>query len=532
MKKMRVAALALAFIFTLSMLSLAGCGNPETPPAPAAAAAPAPAAPAEVPLEEVPPEEVPPEEVIEITMVYLISGRESPPGVPEVFEAINAITGPEIGVHVTPMIFEWGMYAQQVGLMLTAREPIDLLITTPSGATSFSVAAPQGHFMAIDDLLQEYGQDILRILGPLATGTMLGGETLGVTGWRSMVQNVYVAMRKDTLIELDILEQAQNVTSMDDLTEIFAIVAENTSLVPVVAAADANILSFGGYVFANEFANWSAFDTLGCTLQLIRSTPDGRVLNVYETPEFRQSIEQVRYWYERGFVYRDLAIATEHAANYIRNDVGFAYFLGTEAGGTISHQNIAGTELLFVPVTSGPQVGTGQTRSFVWTIPSASREPEAAMRFLNMMFTDRRIMTLITYGIEGRDFIVRPDGMAQFPEGLDQASVPYHFSNFLFGNQFLLYPWYGTSPDLRIRAEADMERIGASQFLGFSADLSEVQHEVAAVQGVLDQFRRQLVAGSAPMTVFDEFVERLQQVGANDIVAEYQRQLDEWLANR
>ena len=509
----------MGLVLAVSLLGFTACGSPEPPPP----AAPAPAAAAPV---------FAPEDIVEIQMVFPISGRPVPPGIGDVFDAINEITGPLIGVHVNPNMIESGVYTAQASMMLVAREPIDMILTMPFGATSFSVAAPQGHFMPMNDLLPLYGQGIIDVLGPLLQGTVIDGNVYAVTGYRSLVQNVYVAMRIDILEELGLMEQAQSIRSVSDLDEIFQIVADNTHLVPLVANEVATVMSHPGIIFDDYFENWRAFDNLGDTLHIIRVDDNGVISNHFASDTYRRSIEIVRDWYERGFVYRDLLIASESAQTYIRNDVGFAYFAVTEIGGDISHSIIAGTPLLFVQVGPGPQITTGNTRAFTWAIPSASREPEGAMRFLDLMFTDARIANLLAYGIEGRDYVLLPNGLAAFPEGLDVTTVPYHHHDHMHGNQFLKHPWYGTHPDLRSMAQAEMERIGASPFLGFSANTDDIQLEIMAVQGVIDQFRRQIESGSASLYVYDEFVTRLEQVGANTIVEEFQRQLDEWLANR
>jgi len=526
---------AFVFMFAVALLGLTGCGNPEAPQA------------APIPQEQVQtpatppaagqdvvqaPAEIQPQEVVEITMVNMITGgRSVPRGAPEVFDAINEITEPLIGVRVVPMIIEAGVYSQQVSMMLTAREPIDLVQTVTSGPVSYTVAAPQGHFIRMDDLLDNYGHGIRETLGQIIEGTRIGENLYGVPGFRNMVQGFYVVMRMDVLEDLDLVEQAQAVQSVQDLDAIFQVVADNTDLVPLSGGVDANVISGNSMVFADYFTDWYAFDSLGCTMQLIRSTPDGRVLNNFAQPEFRRAIETVRDWYERGFVYRDLAIRSEHAATYINNDISFAYFVATEVGGNISHENIAGVPLLFIRIADGPSLTTGLSRGFTWTIPSASREPEAAMRFLNLMYTDARIANLLAWGLEGRDYVLI-DGVAHFPDGQDASTSAYHSHDFIFGNQFLKHQWAGTIPNLRQMAQQDMANAGVSQFLGFSADLSSVDLEILAVQGVIDQFIRQIRSGSAPMSVFDEFLVRLEQVGADDIVAEYQRQLDDWLANR
>lgn len=51
-------------------------------------------------------------------------------------------------------------------------------------------------------------------------------------------------------------------------------------------------------------------------------------------------------------------------------------------------------------------IRTGSLTKFVWTIPNSAKEPEAAMAFLNLMFTDKDLSNILTWGIEGRDYVV------------------------------------------------------------------------------------------------------------------------------
>jgi len=524
----------LALILLLAMFGLAACGNPETPAAaPTAEQAQAQATPAPATGGETQPAEEPasPMEVIEINMVHMISGRPVPPGQQAVDDAINEIAA-QYGVRIDRTIVEMGVYSQQVSMMLTAREPIDLVQILPFGPTSFAVTVPQGHFQPMNSLLERYGQGVLDTLGPLIQGTTVGGNIYTVSGYRSLVQNVYKAFRLDTLEELGLVDAAKNIRTLADLEAIYQAVLDNTNLVPLVAGADGNVMTFRSSAIANEFANWTNFDDLGDTLQLVRVTPDNRVINHFASDEFRLAMETIRRWYEMGFVYRDAAIATLHSTEYIANNVGFSYFAITEVGGDAAHSALAGTPLLFVYVGPGPQVTTGFTRGFNWGIPSASREPEAAARFLNLMFTNAEIANLLAWGLEGRDYVLTPDGIAEFPPGVASDTVLYQVNDFLFGNQFLKHPWYGSDPNLRELAEQEMIDLGPSPFLGFAAELDDLQMEIMAVQGVIDQFRRQITSGAVPLTVYEEFLVRLEQVGANDIIEEYQRQLDEWLANR
>lgn len=60
-----------------------------------------------------------------------------------------------------------------------------------------------------------------------------------------------------------------------------------------------------------------------------------------------------------------------------------------------------------------------------WMVSSTTDVPEAAMKFLNLTFTDEDIINLIIYGIEERDYVIDEDGYVSYPEGQDSTTVPY-----------------------------------------------------------------------------------------------------------
>ena len=74
--------------------------------------------------------------------------------------------------------------------------------------------------------------------------------------------------------------------------------------------------------------------------------------------------------------------------------------------------------------------------------------------------------------------------------------------------------------------------------LGFMADHRPVQAEYEAVDAVMDEYLTEQVfySGLLPPeridALFAEFIEKLNAAGADRIREEYQRQLDEWMAER
>ena len=145
------------------------------------------------------------------------------------------------------------------------------------------------------------------------------------------------------------------------------------------------------------------------------------------------------------------------------------------------------------------------------------------------MYTNKEIANLLTWGIEGRDYVVK-DGIAAYPDGVTASNVKYHTSDFLYGNQFLVYPWKGSPADLREQQKAALDAAGISKYLGFTCDTSSITNELTVLGNVISEYAPGLESGTTDN--YNEFIKALKKAGVDKVVAEYQSQLDAWLADK
>ena len=476
------------------------------------------------------------EDIREVNMLYLSMGP-IPTGLQAVEDAINEITENEINVHVNIEMIETGNYEQQVNLKTSSSEKVDLMVTMPSGSASFQNMAAQGQLMDITDLLPEYGQGVLDTVGDLIKGTTLGGKVYGVTTYRSLVTSVYIVMRTDVLEDLGLLEQAQNMKSMDDYEAILEAVHSSdkwkqlSCIVPSDAAG--NTMALGGYYLATDtFADAQTYDQLGDLNKIIAINPDGSdptVQNNFASDQYRAMYEKMHDWYEKGYVYKDSTTNQEQAEQLVKSNVAFSYFSMSEIGVETSKSDSCGMPMTCVLVKE-PMMSTSNCTKFVWTVPSSATEPEAAIEFMNMMYTDERICNLLAWGIEDVNYTVGDDGLAHFVEGEDSNNAAYHTVDFLYGNQFLVRPWEGQDPSIREEAKEQMDNIGYSAYFGFAADTTEVSTQLSAISNVLGQYQAGIDSGISDPEVYDQFLAALDSAGIQDVIDLYQTQLDEWLA--
>lgn len=471
------------------------------------------------------------DDIVDIDMMYLATST-IPAGLQDVEDAINEITENEISVHVNLEMVETGSYAQQVSLRMASSEPMDLLLTMPMDAASFTTMQTQNQLMDITDLLDEYGTDIKEILGDKLKGTSADGRVYGVPGNRTYVVSTWIIMRTDVLEDLGLLEKAQNMTSLAEYEEILEAVKNSDkwgNLAGIVSSDGfGNCLGINpGYLATDTFAEATCYDSLGDNNNVISINPDGSdttIRNNYETEEFQAVVEKMREWYNKGYVYKDTATNGEMAETMVQSGVAFSYLGNCEEGVETLKSTACGMPMTCVPIITYP-VTTSSLTKFVWTIPNSAKEPEAAMTFLDMMFTDSRIANLLAWGIEGRDYEV-VDGQANYVNGEEGA---YHSDDFLFGNQFITLPWYGDGADFRERCQEVEEQGGISAYLGFACDTSSITNEIGAVTNVIAEYKAQIQTGAGDESAYTDFVQKLKDNGVDKIIECYQTQLNEWL---
>lgn len=473
------------------------------------------------------------DDMAEVNMVYM-SQSSIPSGLQEVEDAINEITEAEINTHVNLEMIEVGNYIQQVSLKMSSSEPVDIILTFPGGAASFSGMQTQGQLMDITDLMSEYGQPILDTVGDFMKATTVNGSIYAVPAYRDFTTSFYLVMRTDVLEDLGLLEQAQNIQCFADLEPILEAVnsSEKWSYLSGLASASGNgavLISGGSFPGLNSADETIYFDNLGSVSESLGVNPDGSdptVQLVAGTQAYKDTLTMAHDWYEKGYIYKDAATEKEMAATLVKSNTLFGYLCASEMGVEASAAANCGMPMTCVKLLTLP-ITTGSCTKFTWAVPASSRYPEAAVTFLSMMYTDSRIANLLAWGIEGRDYVVE-DGVAKYPEGT--AEAPYHSADFLAGNQFLVYPWEGQDVDIRQQAQDQMAQAYISPYLGFTCDTDPITTEIAAITTVINEFGPQLNSGIAdPEEVLPQYLEKLEASNIQKVIDEYQAQLDAWI---
>lgn len=513
----------LATLCSVSLLaaSLAGCGSTDSSSDSAASDTTA-ADSTAASTESASTSSTDPDDYPTLLLAERISGT-TPSDVDSVSEAISEITREKIGCNVELMIISSGSYVQQMTLMLSGDEKLDIM-----GANSslYNQALASGALQPLDDLLAEYGSGITEALGDewIQFGQVGGVQYSIPVICDSAIGYGAFMMRTDILEKYDI--NPDDIKTMDDVTAVFETVHENE---PDMIVFDTGSVGYSPMQF---MVQWDKLgDYFGVLENLGQTTT---VTNLFESDQYREYLDLMRDWYQKGYMSADITSETEAGASRMKGGNLFCYANASKPGIETQESVASGQDLTCVQVLETLSV---TSNNWQWTIPQNCEDPELAMQFLNLLYTDADIANLMAYGIEGRDYVEADDGSGRitFPEGKDASTVGYNFSSNIWavGNEFLTKVWITNDADIWEQTKEWNTTGVKSEAYGFFFDNSSVSTEEAAVQSVYDEYRMSLECGVVdPDDVLDEMNSRLYDAGLQTIIDEKQSQLDEWLASK
>jgi putative aldouronate transport system substrate-binding protein len=168
-------------------------------------------------------------------------------------------------------------------------------------------------------------------------------------------------------------------------------------------------------------------------------------------------------------------------------------------------------------------------------ISHSCKDPDAAARFINLLYTDEFVWITLIYGVEGQDYVWNEDHTkVRYPDGLDFNSVPYNciYSCGMIGNGFrgLEYETDDESGSDREYGKWLMDNAWCPPLYGFTPTTVNVMNEITAVSNVVEQYSSVLMYGEVdPAVEYPKFLDALKTAGIDKIIADFQAQADGWV---
>ena len=473
------------------------------------------------------------EDTAEIEVLFWTLNK-IPADVDMVEEAINEITREKINTEVNLNIIEMGNYTQQLNLMISGGEKLDLMVTLPGDSAHFNSMSSQNQLTDLTELLPEYAPELLETVPESwLAGTTVNGKILSVTSYGDKATPLGFACRTDILEKTGI--DPSTLKTADDFEELFAKVVEVEPTMTPVATGSQKILTAPYLIDAD--GNFVKYDGLGDgdnSLVGLMGDDGTTIQNNYLRDEYLATSERFVKWYENGWVYKDGANYKETQEALISGGACFGLFKCFATGAESSLAGTCGYDMTIINIDESPEINTGMLRKFSWAVPVTATEPEAAVKFMNLLFTDAEVLNLLTWGIEGTHYQTLEDGTIDFMDGEDGNTSGYYLGDetAILGNGFLAKVWTGNDPALRETTKELNMNATVSPYTDFSFNSDGFENQVAAITQTIQEYRPSFACGLYTEDYYNEFISKLESNGVNEYIAYIQEQFDAYLEGK
>jgi putative aldouronate transport system substrate-binding protein len=456
----------------------------------------------------------------------------------QVEAAINEYVEPLIGVNVVFHIIGWGDWETRAVTGLQAGEKMDIFFT--ADWRNYMQLATQGLFLPLNDdageygnLLEQYGQDILSGLNPaFITGTQIDGVNYAVPTNKELTVPEGFVYNVAAAEEIGFTEEeAAKIKSLRDLE-------------PWLEKAKA--ARPDEYPFLTDgriaFQPWVPGFAAGVPGDLInmKFAPDENgvfdetIVSIMETDWAKEYTAIMRDWYTKGYIHPDAGLTT-----FVTGDVRNAgkFFIEPQPlkGDNIKAQELVNAsgnaDLQLLEIYAQPKINiTVHSGGSMLAIPVVSEHPVEAMKFINLMHSDSKLLNMMLFGVEGTHWEFEDDGRVNI---LDSSWYGAHGGAWTLGNTLLQAVSNKEDPNKnRMLIEYSNDSIDHPS-LGFRFRTDPVAAELTAVTAVAEGTTRALMTGYVdPEVELPKFIENLKAAGFDAVRAEVEAQYEAWKATK
>lgn len=460
----------------------------------------------------------------DITLKYLMLGPAGQEDQQMVFTEFNKRLQEKLpGVKVDFEVADGADYQQRFMLIQAGGEQLDIVGTY---GIDFNNEVSNDSFMALDDLLDEYGKETKAALPDWLFDYMtVNGKIYGIPAYQQLSTPFGIYMPKEyaekymNFDEFKAAVQSQDFEKVYQITDSYAEALKNDGKLGCgIDIADVVYMT-------KEFIN----------TQFAAEKTGDKQYNVdyfwFEDAE-KEYYKWAHEWYQKGYIRKDVMTETDKDSKIFNNDGGYAMFIN-QVNPMMDEKH---KDYVSVPFSDRYTIPAKSAAGGV-AIMSGCEHPEEAMQVLNILHTDKEMYNLLTYGIEGTHYKKVDDNTIEVPYDSTQGGT---------NDKYGLYRWIIGNTELSYNTQLDSEEMNKwifetvnkaedkSDFIGFVLDTSSFQDNIDQLTAIKDQYKKSLMYGTLDdwEAKLDEWEKKAEASELNMVKEEMQKQVDEFLKNK
>lgn len=437
-----------------------------------------------------------------------------------VFGKVNEELKSKINTTIDFKPLGWGDYNQKMQVVITSGEDYDMCFTAP-WINNYAQNVAKGAFLPLDDLLPKYAPVRWEALKNYWDAARIKGKIYGFINEQIFARTAAVTAEKELAdkYNFDATYKVGDLSSLEPY--IAATFKENPDKYVSVGFSDVPELFNMEYI--------GGVSNIGAVLLDDQST---KVFNLFDHPNFVTYVNLMRDWSKKGYLHSTEQLAKksgdlsdQNLHKYILS-IGGAYKPGIEqdmlaGAGYASIARPAGTPVLTTSGVIATMIGINRN----------SKNPERAVMFLELINTDTKTYNLLNFGIEGTHYKLEDGFMVK--DNNDENHKKYNPSvPWELATNFLAIPQKGSPVTIWEDTKKLNETAQKSVLFGFTFDSEPVKGEVGKCSAVVTEYQRSIELGLLTEAKYPQFIAKLKAAGSDTIIAEMQKQIDEWKATK
>lgn len=429
----------------------------------------------------------------------------------------NKIIEPAVGARLHFCFFDYATFEQKMSVMISAGEEFDIMQTS-SWKNRFDQNVAKGALMDLTDLIDKYGQDIVKKSDPGAFDAVtINGKVLAIPSQTPWVKETAIVFKKDLVDKYGF--DYKSVKSIEDLEPYLETIKQNEpGIIPFFATADGSLGNSGN----------PGYESAGTAM--LYDIANDKFVPAFETPAYVEQFRTYYNYYQKGYIAKDAATRMDGVTECktgkyaVLRDAGAYSEDGSKSSATYGYP-------CYETLIGMSTVTNTMVTSVMNGISSTSKHPVEAIKILNLIWKDPKLSNLLAFGVENVNYTIEnkgtPDEIVVPKSGNEQRWGIAHNSIGPLWDQWNS-TWNSTEALERMRENNQIA--DKSKLLGFFVDTEPVKTQIAAVSSIITEITPVLQTGTMPD--FDKYIEkvvsRLNDAGMHEIIDEYERQYTEW----
>lgn len=442
------------------------------------------------------------------TLVWYVPGNKQV-DMKLVMEEANKIIEPKIGAKLDLQMIDDAAFSERMSMMMASNTEFDLCFT--GYINPYVSGVRMGGFAPMTELMEKYTPEFLKTFPDYALkSARVDGDIYAVPNLQIMAQysGVFVF---DDYYEKYGFDKIEKIDDVRVLEPCFDKILKN----------EKNVYPVNGAI-GNYSDVWIASSTpLMC---IKKNDPEMKVIWGADMDNAEESRKLTRDWYLKGYIRPDIDTCPSDSEELKAGR--YVCFSGRYKPGIEEEYYIQyGRRVHFIPMGE-PIIPQGCGVDTMTAISRTSKHKDKAMQFIELINTDKDLYNLICYGIKDKHYTLQEDGLHISPI---ENSGYSHLAAWKFGNQFNAYLLEGQADNTWEETKRLNETAEICPLLGLTFETDNIKSQLSQLKAANEEFVS-MHKGAADYTVqFPEYRKKMEDAGIYDVIAEYQRQIDEFL---